>query len=406
MTYFKYESNKGLKENIEVSDFDIMAPEKIKNIKKFHQGFSEYQKTPLWALKDLSSKLGLKNIYVKDESYRFNLNAFKVLGGTYAIGKYIAKALNQPLKSLTVDDLKAENTVDQLGKLRFVTATDGNHGRGIAWAAKVLGYAAVVFMPKGSAIERLNNIKNEGAEAYITDMNYDDAVRHAETYAKEHHGILVQDSSWPGYMEIPKWIMQGYGTVMAEVYEEINRLALLQPTHVFLQAGVGSFAGSMLGYMIGLLGNQYPKTYIVEPNNADCIYQSALQNNGEPKSVTGDLNTIMAGLACGEPSLVAYKTLRDFSSGYFSCKDELSALGMRILGAPLLKDPQIISGESGAIGVGLIYDLMMNPSSKETCEALKLNKDSVVLFISTEGDTDPINYQEVMWEGRYSYRIK
>lgn len=381
----------------------FMTQEEIKRVRDFHKGFKEYAPTPLRSLKSLSELLGVSAIYVKDESYRFGLNAFKVLGGAFAVGKYLAQKLGVLIEDLTFESLQSESVRKQLGDITFVTATDGNHGRGIAWAAKALGQKSVVFMPKGSAEERLQNIIEAGAEASITDMNYDDAVRHAAQYAEQHNGVLVQDSAWDGYEEIPRWIMQGYATLMDEIFEAIEGADLQRPTHLFLQAGVGSFASSMLGYSVAALGEHYPKTLIVEPDEAACIYKSAKIADGKPHAVTGDMPTIMAGLACGEPSLLSWGILRDYADAYVACPDRISAVGMRIMASPIGDDPKIISGESGAVGMGLLYELQKNDALKALKQQIDLNKDSVVLIISTEGDTDVEGYRKVVWEGAYSY---
>lgn len=380
---------------------DFIGTEITAKVRSFHKSFPEYEVTPLQNLEALAKAYGVESIWVKDESYRFGLNAFKVLGGSYAIGKYLAKRLETPLEQLSFEKLKSKNIKNKLGDITFVTATDGNHGRGIAWAARELGQKAVVYMPKGSSQIRLDNIKNEGAEASITDLNYDDAVRLANRYAEDHGGVLVQDSSWEGYMDIPTWIMQGYATLIDEAVEQIKALGKGQPTHVFLQAGVGSFAGSILGYLVSAFGDNYPVTVVVEPDDAACLFKSMKIADGEPHAVTGDLPTIMAGLACGEPSLVAWGVLRDYADGYLSCPDTVAAKGMRILGNPLKGDPQVISGESGAVGMGVLSLLIQSPDYKDLADQLKLDKNSKILIISTEGDTDPENYRSIVWDGAY-----
>jgi len=380
---------------------DFLDSETVDGVRKFHESFPQYEKTPLASLDNLADHLGVSNIWVKDESYRFGLNAFKVLGGSYAVVKYIAQRLNMDVSELTFEKLKSEEIKNKLGVVTFVTATDGNHGRGIAWAANQLGHKSVVFMPKGSSEIRLENIRKEGAEASITELNYDDAVRLADKYAKDHGGVMVQDSSWEGYMEIPTWIMQGYATIMDEVIEQIRESGHEKPTHVFLQAGVGSFAGSMLGCLVSEFGNEWPITAIVEPDTAACIYKSAEINDGEPHVVTGFMPTIMAGLACGEPSIVSWGILRDYSDMYISCSDFVAARGMRILGNPMGDDTKVVSGESGAVGLGMLSLLMEHKALKDMASKLRLDKNSKILIISTEGDTDPQNYRSTVWDGMY-----
>ncbi len=187
--------------------------DQAKEVQKFHQSFPEYQPTPLIPLPHLANKFNVAGIYVKDESYRFGLNAFKVLGGSYAIGKYIQKQLNLHPEEFNYVTLIKDSTKEKLNQMTFITATDGNHGRGVAWTANRLQQHSVVYMPKGSAQERLDNIKSLGADASITEFNYDDAVRLANKHAQENNWVMIQDTAWEGYEEIPSWIMQGYTTM-------------------------------------------------------------------------------------------------------------------------------------------------------------------------------------------------
>lgn len=381
---------------------DFINKEQIEKIRNFHRSFSEYKVTPLHNLSELANELGVSNIWLKDESYRFGLNAFKSLGGSYAIGKYIAKKLNMDISNLSFEMLNSKTIKEKLGDLTFVTATDGNHGRGIAWFANQIGQKSVVFMPKGSSEIRLNNIRKEGAEASITDLNYDDAVRLATKYADENNGVIIQDTAWDGYEEIPTWIMQGYITLIDEAIEQINSLDDGTPTHVFLQAGVGSFAGSVQGYLEYVFGNNRPITTIVEPNEAACIFKSAEINDQKPHAVTGFMETIMAGLNCGEPNTIGWNILRDYSDMYISCPDYVAARAMRILANPLKGDPKVVSGESGAVGLGILSLILEEDGLKEIAEKLNINKDSKILVISTEGDTDSENYKRIVWDGAYT----
>ncbi|MED4206909.1 diaminopropionate ammonia-lyase [Neobacillus mesonae] len=402
LTESKYIVNeKARKTDTEKASVEFMNSEVAEKVRNFHKSFPEYKVTPLHSLDELSEKLGVGSIWVKDESYRFGLNAFKVLGGSYAVGKYLAEKLNVDISELSFEKLRSKEVKDKLGEITFVTATDGNHGRGIAWAANQLGQKSIVFMPKGSSEIRLNNIRKEGAEASITDLNYDDTVRLASQKAEENGWVLVQDTAWDGYEKIPTWIMQGYGTILDEAVEQIAEAGGERPTHVFLQAGVGSFAGSMLGYLVGKFGDERPFTVIVEPDKADCLYKSMNVGDGKPHSVSGDLNTIMAGLACGEPSTTSWGVLKDYAEVFVSCPDYVAARGMRILASPLCSDPHIVSGESGAVGLGLVSLLAENKMPNEMKETLKLNQDSRILIISTEGDTDPEHYRKVVWDGAH-----
>ena len=196
--------------------------ENAKKVNSFHKSFPEYSVTPLAGLNNFAESCGVKSIHVKDESYRFNLNAFKVLGGSYAIGSYIAQKLGMDISELPYEKMTSEEVKNKLGDITFVTATDGNHGRGVAWTANRLKQKSVVYMPKGSALERLNNIRALGSDASITDMNYDDAVRLANKGAEEYGWVMVQDTAWEGYEDIPAWIMEGYTTMAYEAVEQLN----------------------------------------------------------------------------------------------------------------------------------------------------------------------------------------
>lgn len=375
----------------------FLSKEEVSKAKNFHESFSEYDKTPLVELDNLAKRIGVKGIYLKDESYRFGLNAFKVLGGSFAIGRYLADRLGEDIKDLPYERLTSDEVREKLGDITFVTATDGNHGRGVAWTANKLKQKSVVYMPKGSSLQRLNNIKAEGADASITDLNYDDAVRLAAKYADEHNGLMVQDTAWEGYEKIPAWIMQGYGTMALEALEQLNSIKVIKPTHIFVQAGVGSLAGAVQGFFASEFGEECPKTVIVESNLADCFYKSAIADDGEARFVGGDMQTIMAGLACGEPNTIGWEVLKNHSTAFVSCPDWVSAKGMRILGNPLKGDEKVTSGESGAVTTGLLYEIMTNEDYKDLKEALELDENSRVLLFSTEGDTDPEKYREIVW---------
>lgn len=372
-----------------------------KEVKSFHESFPVYNETPLRDMKNLAKELGLGAVYVKDESYRFGLNAFKVLGGSFALGNYLAKRLGSSISEMPYDKLISEEVRKELGDIVFVTATDGNHGRGVAWTAKQLKQHSVVYMPKGSAKERLDNIIAEGAEASITDLNYDEAVRLANGMAEKKGWVMVQDTAWEGYEDIPTWIMQGYSTMGYEAYEQLKRLGNEKPTHIFLQAGVGSMAGAITGLFSAIYGEDRPIITIVEPNKADCIYRTAEANDENLHFVTGDMDTIMAGLACGEPCTIGWNVLKDYADNFISCPDYTAAEGMRILGNPPKGDERVISGESGAATLGCVAEIMTNNNLSWMREKLKLDESSRVLFISTEGDTDKENYRDIVWNGKY-----
>ena len=380
----------------------IMSLGHVAAARAFHQSFPQYSVTPLAKLDALAADLGLANLAVKDESYRFGLNAFKVLGGSFAMANYIAGKTGRPIAETTYDYLTGDELARDFGQATFFTATDGNHGRGVAWAANKLGQKAVVHMPKGSSQSRFDHIAREGAQVTIEDVNYDDCVRMAAAEAEQtEHGVIVQDTAWDGYEEIPSWIMQGYGTMANEASDQLRQCGVNRPTHVFVQAGVGSLAGAVVGYFTNLYPNDPPKFVVMEARAADCLYQGAVAGDGKPRIVTGDLQTIMAGLACGEPNTISWDILRNHVSAFVSCPDWVSAKGMRMLGVPVKGDPVVISGESGAVGMGCLDAIMCDDTYKELRDALELNRFSQVLMFSTEGNTDPLKFRRVIWDGEY-----
>ena len=385
------------------NELEIMALENVAKARAFHESFPQYCITPLANLQEMAKYLGLKTLCIKDESYRFGLNAFKVLGGSFAMAKYIAKELGKDVSDMTYDYLTSAALKEEFGQATFCTATDGNHGRGVAWAANKLGQKAIVHMPKGSSKYRFDNIAKENAKVTIEEVNYDECVRIAAAEADAvEHGVIVQDTAWEGYTEIPSWIMQGYATMGSEALEQLKGYGVERPDVVILQAGVGCMAGAICAYIVNSYPENPPKIVIAEAGIADCLYQGAVANDGKYRIVDGDLQTIMAGLACGEPNIVCWEILRNHVTAFCSCPDWMAAKGMRMLAAPVKGDPAVCSGESGAIGMGVIASLMTDPDYAELKEALGLNEESKVLLFSTEGDTDPDKYKSIVWGGEYA----
>ena len=379
---------------------DIMSLENVAKAQAFHGGLPQYNKTPLIKLDNMAAHLGLAALCVKDESCRLGLNAFKVLGGSFAMARYIASQMGRDISDITYDYLTSSQFLDEFGQVTFYTATDGNHGRGVAWAANKLHQKAVVHMPKGSSKERFDNIVAEGAVVTIEDVNYDDCVRiAAEEAAADERGIVIQDTAWDGYEEIPIWIMQGYGTMAAEASKQLADAGIECPTHVFVQAGVGSLAGAVVGYFANLHPTCPPKFVIMEASAANCLYRSVVAGDGTPHIVGGSLQTIMAGLACGEPNAIAWNILRNNADVFISCPDWVAARGMRMMAAPVGGDPVVVSGESGAVGMGAIASIMTDPAYISLREELCLDQDSRVLLFSTEGDTDSRGYHRIVWDG-------
>ena len=386
------ESVRWIENKLRAEKFTPVTAEDALEALEFWRSAPFYEPSPLTQLHLAPATLGLGEVFIKDEGRRFGPGSFKLLGAGYAMSRAL---LGEGRMSWPAAAASPRRTV-------FFTATDGNHGRGVAWAAHKLGQKAVVHMPKGSSQARFDNIAKEGAQVTIEDVNYDDCVRMAAAEAAEtKHGVVVQDTAWEGYEEIPSWIMQGYGTMANEAAEQLRQVGINRPTHVFVQAGVGSLAGAVIGYFTNLFPNDPPTFVVMEARAADCLYQGALAGDGQPRIVEGDLKTIMAGLACGEPNILSWDILRNHVSAFVSCPDWVSARGMRMLGVPVKGDPTVISGESGAVGMGLIAALMETDEYQDLRQAIGLDRFSQVLLFSTEGNTDPMKFRKVLWDGEY-----
>ena len=378
----------------------VMGLSEVRKARAFHESFPQYTTTPLTRLDRMAAYLGLKEVYVKDESYRFGLNAFKVLGGSFAMARYIADETGRDVSELPYSVLTSDKLREEFGQATFFTATDGNHGRGVAWAAGRLGQKAVVHMPKGSTQTRLENIAKEGAQVDIQEMNYDDCVRLAAKEADEtERGVIVQDTAWDGYEEIPSWIMQGYGTMAMEAGEQLKDYGCDRPTHVFVQAGVGSLAGAVVGYFTNLYPDNPPTFVVVEADAAACLYKGAAAGDGDPRIVDGDMQTIMAGLACGEPNTISWDILKNHVKVFIAAPDWVAASGMRMLAAPIKGDTPVTSGESGAAPFGALAAIMTMEEYRDLRHEIGLDENSSVLLFSTEGDTDPERYKNIVWKG-------
>ena len=372
----------------------------VKSVTRFHRSMDIYKATPLAHMKNMAKRIGVESIYVKDESHRFGLNAFKVVGGVYGLANVIARYLGIDFNTIDFNDLKQESIKDQLNEVTIMSVTDGNHGRGLAWAGAELDCNVIIYMPKGSAEARVQALTELGAEVHVTDLNYDDTLRLVIDKVAQNDKLLhVQDQAWPGYEEIPNWISQGYMTIADEALTQIYFSGDKAPTHVFLQAGAGSMALGIASYFANQLGDKCPKIVIMEAKNANCYFESI--RKGESVRILGDLDTIMAGLSVGEVNTEGFRVIPHVASAYLSCADTMSKYGTRLLAAPQGEDPKVISGESGSVGAGVLNHLMLNDSGKELRETLNLNENSRVLLFSTEGDTDPDLYQKIVF-GDYS----
>ena len=356
---------------------------------RWHLSLPGYAPTPLRRLRGLAMRLAVGEIWVKDESHRFGLNSFKAIGVSYAIARLLAGKNEEPV----FENLRKSLSSEASSKITFVSASDGNHGRAVAWMAQLLNADCMVYMPSGTEQARIDAIHALGGHAEVIDGNYDDAVSHALSQADTHGWKLIQDMAWEGYTSVPLWIMQGYSTLLSEALEQVEGF---KPSHVFLQAGVGSMASGVQAAIVEQYGIQGPSVSIVEPENAACYFKSMQVADGELHGLDGHLETSMAGLACGTPSSLAWPIIRDYSDFAIKCTDYITELGMRVLAHPTGGDEKIVSGESGAVTTGLLVELMENPNYRDLADKLSLGPESKILLISTEGDTDPENYCRVI----------
>ena len=367
--------------------------------RQFHRQLDGYRMSPLKSLPGLAAMLGVGGIWVKDESQRLSLNSFKVLGGSFALYQFLRKRLGIRDRELTVSELKSDKVRAQLGEICFATATDGNHGRGVAWAAMELGFQSVVYVHERTSKPRIRAIEEYGAQVKVIPGTYDDAVRAVTRDAAIHGWQIISDTAWEGYEDIPLWVMQGYTTLMAEIQEQLAGQGIPRPTHVLVQAGVGALAASAIGFYQRLFEGQRPVTVVVEPDKAACLFESAKRADGRPHSVGGFLDTIMAGLACGDPSPLAWSILDRCTDFFLACPDFVAAKGMRVYAVPLADDPFIVSGESGAVTLGALTFLAEHPGLATLKSRMGLGPQSHVLLINTEGNTDPEHFRRVVWEG-------
>lgn len=406
MSILRNKSLNYLSSNIKDEEYklcDFFTKENALQGIQFMKTLEEYKKTPLVNLKNLANKFSVKKIYVKDESKRMGLNAFKGIGVFYGVMKVICEKFDLDFKTITFDDLLKEPLKGKIQALTFIAATDGNHGKGLAWVSKKLGCSCHIYMPKNTTDARVKAIENFGATVTVTKENYDGTLRIAIDEAKRNNWEHIQDQTWQGYTAIPNLISEGYSIIAEEICQQMAEDGEDRPTHVLLQAGAGTFALGIMGYYGNIYKDNKPNMFILEPENANCYFVSKL--NQKYTTVDGDLETVMAGLSVGEPNTVAWDTLSTLVNGYVSCKDSVTATGMRILGNPLLDDERVISGESGALGMGVLSMVCRDKSLAEIKSQMKIDENSVILLISTEGNTDPEIYEKIVWDGLYSTEL-
>ncbi|MDA9606333.1 diaminopropionate ammonia-lyase [Candidatus Pelagibacter sp.] len=330
--------------------------------------WDNYAPTPLIKLNKLNEELKFKNIYYKDEDKRFNLKSFKALGGAFAVYKIASKK-----KDITVS-----------------TATAGNHGRSVAWGAQRLGVKCKIFISEFVSESRAEAMRNLDAEVIRVQGNYDNSLKECIEQSNKNNWEIVQDVSWEGYKEVPKLIMAGYTIMVKEIIDEIDKNSI---THVFLQAGVGGMAAAMIAGF-AKLSKTIPQFIIIEPENADCVFQSI--KNKKPTTVDIKKETVMGGMSCGDVSSIAWEILKNSANYCLTIPDEAISTAVALLAEKRLSDEKIIGGECAVPGV---IALIGSFNNKEYLDKLELNEQSNVLLFGCEGLTDNAMYQKLLSDG-------
>ena len=376
----------------------ILSEEGLRKARAEITHWPGYQPTPLVELKGLASALGVARVHYKDESLRFSLNSFKALGGAYAVARLLIREIESRSgeHDISTTDLLAGKYRKLTEQITVSCATDGNHGRSVAWGAQQFGCRCVIYIHATVSDGRKQAIEHYSAEVVRTPGNYDDSVRIAAEDAARLGRFVVSDTSYEGYTDVPKDVMQGY-TVMVD--EAITQLAGDIPTHIFIQGGVGGLAAAVIAPFWQRYGERRPRLIVVEPERADCIFQSI--QAGRRVALQGDIDTVMAGLACGEVSLLAWELLREGVNEVISVPDQAALDCMRLLAGGVDGDSPIVAGESAVAGLAGLIGVAADETLRES---LNLDPSSRILLFGSEGDTDPELYQSIT--GRTATQVR
>lgn len=340
-----------------------------------HRSMAGYAATPLHRLDELAHAIGLGALLLKDESPRFGLNAFKGLGASFAVTRWLDQH-------------------PHAGPVTFTTATDGNHGRAVAWAAARAGHRAVIFIPAHAKSARVEAIRAQGAEVIRVPEGYDAAVRRAHEAAATEGWVVIQDTATAGYEEIPDWIAAGYWTHARELEPSPHAPVVPEVDLVVLHAGVGTWAAAITGYYWHRYGERRPRIAIVEPSRAPCMLAAVRAGQATPVDVPR--RTVMAGLDCGLASTTAVESLHHSVDAFFVIDDAWALEAMRRLATPMGHDPVVIAGESGAAGVAGLLALHGHGDLAAVRKHLGIGPTTRALVWSTEGATDPVHWAEVV----------
>lgn len=379
--------------SLDPADDAAFSPLVVGDVRR-HLAKVPHSSTPLQSLPALARKLEVGSVLVKDEGARSPLGSFKALGGTHAVIRLTLVAASRALGRTVDPEQLHEPDVRGVAKdLVFACATDGNHGRAVAAGARIAGATSEVFVHAGVSADRVRAIEHEGAHVTRVPGNYDDSIAALNQAAAAHGWQVVSDTSWPGYEEIPSWVMQGYLVMADEAVSQVHDACSASPTHVFLQAGVGGYAAAVAAYLRVRLGAQSPKVVVVEPDRAACLYESAKAGRGI--RIGAGEPTVMAMLECYEPSMIAWRILERTAFAFMTVDESAAIDAMKTLAWPAAGDAKVVAGESGGAGLA---GLLCAVKSPELRARLALDDKSIVLLFNTEGATDPALYRRLVGE--------
>jgi diaminopropionate ammonia-lyase len=368
---------------------EILSLDALAKAKREITAWPGYARTPLRRLSKLAAAIGIGDILYKDEADRFGIGSFKALGGAYAVFRLLQEEITrQAGASLTSRDLISGRYAELTSRVTVTAATDGNHGRSVAWGARNFGCRCVIYLPETTSEGRRRAIAAYGAEVRRVPGTYDDAVRRAAVDAAAHGWHVASDTAYEGYMDVPRHVMQGYGLMVEEALAQAPSKV---PSHVFVQGGVGGLAAAVCSYLWEGYGVDRPRYIVVEPEKADCLYRSAVA--GRPTPAEGPLDTIMVGLACSEVSILAWRILEMGADAFMTIGDEAAVDCMRLLAFDRSGDGAVVAGESAVAGLA---GLLLATANADARRRLDLRCDSTVLVFGTEGATDPEVYCEIV----------
>ena len=351
-----------------------------------------YQVTPLISLPGLAKELGISSLHYKDEGGRFGLGSFKALGGAYAVYQLLSRIIIAAtgVEKINLEDLKNGTYAEHVKGVTVSSATDGNHGRSVAWGAQQFGCNCVIYIHSEVSQGRLVALQDQGAKVIRVDGNYDQSVHVCAEQSDANGWYVVSDTSYEGYKEVPTNVMEGYSILASEIVDQMNPKP---PTHVFVQGGVGGLAAAVNAAFWQAWETERPLFYVVEPNLAACIYRSVEKQ--APTNVDVEIETIMAGLSCGEISLVAWDVLSRGANGAMVIPDSFVGPTMRLLAEGYAGDTAIVAGESAVAGLA---GLIVARDSEAFSKQMHLNENSRVVVIGSEGATDVDIYRKIVGE--------